>query len=85
MFVAFAELPVSDQHRARAFYAERLGCDVVADAPMGAGAWRWIELGFPGAQTALHFVRRQNEAPSEGPVLVFMVDDLRSTVRELVF
>jgi extradiol dioxygenase family protein len=61
MFVAFAELPVFDQIRARAFYIEKLGCDVVADAPMGTSAWRWIEVGFPRAQTGLHFVRRQNE------------------------
>ncbi len=84
MFVALAELPVFDQQRARAFYTEKLGCAVVADAPMSTSAWRWIEVGITDAQTALHFVRRQNEAPSEGPVLVFIVDDLRSTVRELV-
>ncbi|SRR6267378_6734758 len=83
MFVSFAELPVFDQPRARASYVDKFGCEVVADAPMGAGDWRWIEVRFPSAQTALHFVRRENDAPSQGPVLVFMAEDLPSTVRDL--
>lgn len=83
MFVSFAELPVFDQARAKAFYVDKFGCRVIADAAMGASDWRWIEVGFPSAQTSLHFVRRQDEAPSNGPVLVFVADDLPSTVRDL--
>jgi catechol 2,3-dioxygenase-like lactoylglutathione lyase family enzyme len=48
MHLQFAELPVSDQDRAKAFYTEKLGCRVVADASMGE-EWRWIELGFEGS------------------------------------
>ncbi|RFB79955.1 VOC family protein [Methylovirgula sp. 4M-Z18] len=83
MFVSFAELPVFDQARAKAFYVDKFGCQVVADAAMGAGGWRWIEVGFPGAETSLHFVRRQDEAPSNGPVLVFVADDVPSAVHGL--
>lgn len=83
MFVQFAELPVFDQARAKAFYVDKFGCEVVVDAAMGGGDWHWIELCFPGAQTALHFVRRQDDAPSSGPVLVFMADDVQAEVREL--
>jgi predicted enzyme related to lactoylglutathione lyase len=83
MFIQFAELPVFDQNRAKDFYVEKLACEVVADAPMGAEGWRWIELKFPGAQTALHFLRRQDEEPSKEPVIVFVADDVSSKVREL--
>lgn len=74
---------MSDQDRAKAFYVDKLECEVVADAPMGANGWRWVELRFPGAETALHFVRRQDEGPSKGPVLVFVADDVSSMVGEL--
>ena len=83
MFVQFAELPVFDQDRAKAFYVDKLGCEVVADAAMGPSDWRWIEVRFPGAQTSLHFVCRQDDAPSKGPVLVFLADDLKAEVQEL--
>ena len=83
MFVSFADLPVFDQTRAKAFYVDKFGCELIANAAMGDGDWRWVEVRFPGAQTALHFVRRQDEASSQGPVMVFMAEDLPSTVREL--
>ncbi|GAB3703059.1 VOC family protein [Nocardiopsis oceani] len=83
MHLQFAELPVSDQDRAKTFYTEKLGCRVVADAPMGDDGWRWIELGFEGADTALHFVPRADEKPSPGPVLVLVEDDVRGTVEAL--
>jgi predicted enzyme related to lactoylglutathione lyase len=83
MFVSFADLPVFDQARAKAFYVDKFGCELIADASMGGGDWRWIEVRFPGAQTAIHFVRRQDEAPSQGPVMVFMAEDLPAAVREL--
>lgn len=72
-----------DQYRAVAFYAEHLGCAVRADAPMGNDRWRWVELVFPDADTALHFVRRDDDAPSTGPVLVLVTDDLEATVQAL--
>ena len=65
MHIQFAELPVFDQDRAKKFYTDHFGCQVAADAPMGKDGWRWIELKFAGAETALHFVRRKDEAPSE--------------------
>ena len=83
MHLQFAELPVSDQDRAMAFYIEHLGCAVRADAPMGDDGWRWVELVFPGADTALHFIRREGDAPSAGPVLVLVADDVEATVEGL--
>jgi hypothetical protein len=67
MFVSFADLPVFDQTRAKGFYVDKFGCELIADAAMGDGDWRRVEAQFPGAQTAFHFVRRQDEALSQGP------------------
>lgn len=83
MHIQFAELPVFDQDRAKAFYVELFTCEVVADAPMGADGWRWIELRFPGAVTNLHFVRRSDDATSSGPVLVLVDDKVAATVEAL--
>lgn len=83
MHIQFAELAVFDQERAKAFHIDHLNCRVVADRPMSNDGWRWIELGFPGTDTALHFLRRKDEAPSEGPVLVLVDNDVEDTVQRL--
>ena len=83
MHIQFAELPVFDQDRAIAFYVDKLGCEVVADAPMGADGWRWVEVKFPGARTALHFLRRPDEKPSAEPVLVLVEADVAGTIERL--
>ena len=83
MHIQFAELPVFDQDRARQFYVETFGCSVAADSPMGADGWRWIELSLPGAQTNLHFIRRDSDAAPDEPVLVLVVDDVIEMVAGL--
>jgi predicted enzyme related to lactoylglutathione lyase len=83
MHIQFAELPVIDQDRAIKFYVDHLGLTVVSDEPMGTDGWRWVELGLAGAQTNLHFVRRQDEVPSEEPVLVLVDADVRGTIARL--
>lgn len=83
MHIQFAELPVFDQDRAKAFYVEHFGCQVVADAPMGPDGWRWIELKLPGARTALHFQKRKDDAPSPGPVMVLVDEDVDGIVETL--
>jgi catechol 2,3-dioxygenase-like lactoylglutathione lyase family enzyme len=47
-------IPVSDQDKAIAFYADKLGFSVAADIPYGNGE-RWVEVAPPagGAQIAL--------------------------------
>lgn len=83
MHIQFAELAVFDQDRAKGFYLTHLGCSVVADVPMGADGWRWVELKFPGAETALHFVRRADATPSAEPVLVLVDADVASRTAAL--
>ncbi|MCH9687938.1 MAG: VOC family protein [Deltaproteobacteria bacterium] len=41
--IAIVSVPVTDQARAKAFYTETLGFDVVRDNPMGPDQ-QWIEL-----------------------------------------
>lgn len=83
MHIQFAELPVSNPGRAKKFYTEHFDCRVAADQPMGKDGWRWIELKFPDAETALHFVTRKDDAPSEAPVLVLVTENVDETVKRL--
>jgi predicted enzyme related to lactoylglutathione lyase len=83
MYIQFAELPVFDQDRAIKFYVDNLGCRVASDAPMGLDGWRWIELGFRGAETNLHFIRRKDDAPSGEPTMVLIADNVEATVKAL--
>lgn len=83
MHIQFAELPVFDQERAKKFYTDHFDCQVAADEPMGKDGWRWIELKFAGAETALHFLRRRDDAPSDEPVLVLVDNDVVATVKTL--
>jgi predicted enzyme related to lactoylglutathione lyase len=80
MHIQFAELPVHDQDRARAFYLDTLGFTLAADAPM-AGDWRWIEVTPPGATTNLHFIRKHDA--SDEPVLVLVDADIAGVIERL--
>jgi predicted enzyme related to lactoylglutathione lyase len=53
--VQIVHVPVSDQDRARAFYADTLGLTVIADMEMGPHG-RWLQVGPEGAQTSLALV-----------------------------
>lgn len=83
MHVKFAELPVFDQQRAKEFYATKLGCNVEMDSPYGENGWRWITMGFTGARTMLHFVKRTDDSPSDTPTLVLVDPDVASVVERL--
>jgi catechol 2,3-dioxygenase-like lactoylglutathione lyase family enzyme len=67
--IKFAELPVFNQDRAKEFYTEHFGCQLVVDQAMSLGGWRWIERRFPGTETTLHFLQRSDEEPSKGSVM----------------
>ncbi|NOT73055.1 MAG: glyoxalase [Hyphomicrobium sp.] len=83
MHIQFAELPVFDQERAKKFYIDNFDGQIAADEPMGKDGWRWIELKFAGAETALHFLRRKDDAPSDEPVLVLVDDNVEAIVKTL--
>jgi catechol 2,3-dioxygenase-like lactoylglutathione lyase family enzyme len=53
-------VPVADQDRAIGFYTGKLGFNVSADVPFGAGD-RWVEVSPPGGGAALALVPPQGE------------------------
>src|SRR5215471_11236053 len=50
--IKFVSIPVSDQQRSLEFYTKKLGMRVLTDQPYD-DKQRWIELGFPRADTGL--------------------------------
>jgi catechol 2,3-dioxygenase-like lactoylglutathione lyase family enzyme len=77
-------VPVSDQDRARDFYAGVLGFTVEMDTGLGGGAMRWVMLRPPGGGTAITLVTWFESMPAgslTGSVLG--CDDLEQTLAEL--
>jgi len=48
-------VPVADQERAKVFYRDVLGFDLLRDEPMGPSG-RWIQLAPPGCATTIALV-----------------------------
>lgn len=81
--VQIVHIPVSDQDRARAFYADTLKLTVIADMEMGPHG-RWLQVAPEGAQTSLALV------PGEAPLtagslrgMVLQTSDIDATVTRL--
>jgi predicted enzyme related to lactoylglutathione lyase len=81
-FIKFTQLPVSNQQRAVRLYTQKLGFRILQNTPHKTG-WRWIELGIPGAKTAIVLTKRDNDLVNDVPSLVMAVDDVESTYDEL--
>lgn len=83
--IKFASIPVRDQDRALEFYTKALGCRVITDSPFD-GTQRWIELGFPRAETRLVLFTAQGQEAMIGGFMnvTFMADDVEATARELM-
>jgi extradiol dioxygenase family protein len=62
LFPFHLAIPVVDLAAARAFYTERLGCEV------GREADRWVDLNLYGHQVSLHLVDAGAAAPPTNPV-----------------
>jgi catechol 2,3-dioxygenase-like lactoylglutathione lyase family enzyme len=81
MHISVISIPVSDQERARDFYADGVGFAVVADAPFGDGQ-RWIQLAPPDGDTAITLVTWFDDLkPGSVRGLILDVDDI-SAARE---
>ena len=77
-------LPVADQDRAREFYVDVLGFELVADTEMGPGM-RWVQVRPPGATTSITLVTWFESMPAgrtRGTVLE--TDDLEGDVARLL-
>ncbi len=76
-------VPVSDQDRARDFYVDTLGFELLADTPMGLDQ-RWVQVGPRGAQTSLTLVTWfPSMPPGSVKGLVLATDDIRAACDEL--
>jgi catechol 2,3-dioxygenase-like lactoylglutathione lyase family enzyme len=53
--IQLLSVPVSDQDRARDFYVNTLGLELVRDNPMGEDT-RWVEVAPKGAETSITLV-----------------------------
>jgi catechol 2,3-dioxygenase-like lactoylglutathione lyase family enzyme len=76
-------IPVSDQDRAKSFYAGKLGFSAEIDGSFGEGM-RWVMLRPPGSGTAITLVTWFETMPAgslKGSVLG--CDDLDKTLAEL--
>ena len=81
--VQLFSLPVVDQDRAREFYVDKLGFDLISDMQMGPGM-RWVQVAPPGAATSITLVTWFPTMPAgstKGTVLE--TDDLDGDVERL--
>jgi catechol 2,3-dioxygenase-like lactoylglutathione lyase family enzyme len=81
--VQLVSVPVSDVDRARAFYVDQLGMELIRDNRMGP-AQRWVQVGPKGGQASLTLVTWFDTMPA-GSLrgLVLHTDDLDADVAEL--
>lgn len=88
--VGTISLFVEDQQRAKAFYTEKLGFELRADAELYPGSeFRWIAVAPKGAQTdVILYKPNENWEHYKGVVgktqaLTFTTADVRQTYKEL--
>ena len=76
-------VPVSDQERAKRFYAGKLGFTVLMDDMFGQGM-RWVMLRSPGSGTGITLVTWFDTMPARSlRGMVLGCDDLEGTLGEL--
>ena len=81
--VQVLSLPVSDQDRARDFYVDVLGMDLLRDAEMGPGM-RWVQVAPRGGDTTITLVTWFETMPAgSNRGLVLETDDLDGDVERL--
>lgn len=84
--VDFVSINVADQERAKKFYTEVLGFELLSDQPMnGPGdpdGPRWIEVRPPGASTRVVLFHNADAAGGFGPC-VFNTDDIVRTASDI--
>ena len=82
--IEIVSVPVADQDRARAFYVDVLGLELIRDTEMGPGM-RWVQLGAPGGRgTTITLVTWFESMPAGSQQgLVLETDDLDGDVERL--
>jgi catechol 2,3-dioxygenase-like lactoylglutathione lyase family enzyme len=82
--IKFASIPVRNQDASLKFYTEKLGFKVLTDQPFN-GRQRWIELGIPGAESALALFTPEGHEDRIGGFqpMTFWCDDVAATAKTL--
>ena len=81
--VQLFSVPVSDQGRARDFYVDVLGMELIEDQPMGPGR-RWVRVRPAGAETAITLVTWFDSMPAGSLTgLVLETDDVDGELARL--
>jgi catechol 2,3-dioxygenase-like lactoylglutathione lyase family enzyme len=82
--IAVISVPVSDQERARHFYVDQLGFELMRDDASLPGL-RWVQVRPAGSSTSITLVDWFESMPAGGlRGLVFTVEDLASAYERLV-
>ena len=80
--VQLLSIPVADQDRAKDFYVDTLGFDLVSDSPMPDG--RWVQVAPKGAATSVTLVNWfETMPPGSLQGLVLESDDIDRDAAEL--
>ena len=81
--VQLFSVPVTDQDRAREFYVNTLGMELVREMPMGPGR-RWVQVRPKGADTSITLVTWFESMPAGSLTgVVLETDDLDAEVARL--
>ena len=81
--VQLFSVPVADQDRARDFYVNTLGMELVREMPMGPGR-RWVQVRPKGADTSITLVTWFESMPAGSLTgVVLETDDLDAEVARL--
>lgn len=81
--ILIASVPVADQERAKAFYVDTLGLELLRDAPMGPDR-RWVQVGPKGGGASLTLVTWFDSMPAGSlSGLVLNSDDIDADCERL--
>ena len=82
--IATVAVYVEDQQRAKTFWTEKVGFEVVTEHPMGPGA-SWLEVAPKGAETRLVIYPKamMQDAEHKKASIVFQCEDVISTYGKL--
>lgn len=80
MKIGIISLPVEDQQRAKEFFCETLGFEVVRDNDFMGENQRWIELRPVGAETSIVLTTWLGIPAGSLKGTVILVDDIQATL-----
>ncbi len=75
---------VSDQDKAKDFYVNRMGFEVIRDDATTMPGYRWLQVAPKGAQTSIVLEKSDGSKPlGQFSGMVLLTDDVNTTYNEL--